>query len=132
MQILLLFVMFSFAFETSRASFAQDTSFINYKDLSGLSRKEVKRQFYQDVDRGKMTDSYNRHRNKGWGLLFWIVPLVAVGTFFAVTASHATNGMAGTINVVLAVAFLLPALLLTIKLITRLISKKHSYYKKPL
>jgi len=124
MRILSFVLLFCTSFLFSKAAFIKDTSFITYKEFSHLSKKEIIEQFYKDDDSKIIINNYYKHKRRGTGLLFGIVPLTAIGIYFANLSANATNGMGSTVGLVLAILFLLPALILTIKFLFGFVFKK--------
>src|SRR4051794_26347763 len=100
----------------SNAAFLKDTSFISYKEFSALSKKQIKQQFGTDDESKQIIHNYYKPEGRKLKLLWGIIPLTAIGTYFAIIGANATNGMGGTVGLVLAILFLLPAAILLIAL----------------
>lgn len=120
----------SLSFFASPAAFLKDTTFISYKEFSHLSKKEIKQRFGKDDDSHRLISSYYKHKRKPLKMLWGIIPLTALGSYFATVSANATNGMGSSVGLVLAVLFLLPAAVLLIALLRSLLHRRKGYAKK--
>jgi uncharacterized membrane protein (DUF485 family) len=127
---LLLAALFSLSAIMASAAFSKDTSFTSYKEFAQLSKKEVKQQFGKDEQSKKIINTYYKKNRQGLQLLWGIVPLTGIGTYFAILSANASNGMGSTVGLVLAILFLLPAFILTIIMVASLLGRKNDYLKK--
>ena len=125
----ILTVLISLCFVSAQATFPQDTSFIRYNAFSHLSKKEVKQQFGKDEASRTIIQNHYRHNRNPLNKLYAVIPLTAMGTYFAILAGSATNGMGSVVLLVLALIFLLPALAFLLTLVIELISGKSSKHK---
>src|SRR5688500_16773408 len=95
-------VILSVAFLNVKAA-TSDTTFIDYESFSRLSKREIKQRFgTDDAARGIIRDHY-RGKSEGWG---WSIPALignSAGVYFSILAANATNGMASTVGLVLAI-----------------------------
>jgi hypothetical protein len=130
MHKLLLAALLNLFFIVSNAAFLKDTTFISYEDFSRLSKNDIKQRFGKDDESKRLITDYYKHNRKGLKKLWGIIPLTAIGSYFAVIGSNATNGMGGTVGLVLAILFLLPASILLITLLASLSGRKKRDSKK--
>ena len=130
MQKLFLAVLINFSFVILHGASFQDTTFIGYNAFSKLRKKEIKQQFAIDKQSEKIISNYYKHNRNALKSLLAIIPLTTIGTYFAIWAAKATNGMASTVSLVLAILFLLPASILLLYLFVSLASRKRRLSKK--
>lgn len=130
MHKLFLSALLSLSFLVSNAAFLKDTTFISYKEFSHLSKKEIKQRFGKDNVSQKIITDYYKHNRKGLKLLWGIIPLTAIGSYFATISGNAANGMGSTVGLVLAILFLLPASILLIALLISLFNGEKGHSKK--
>jgi hypothetical protein len=130
MHKLLLAALLNLSFIVSNAAFLKDTTFISYEDFSRLSKNDIKQRFGKDDESKRLITDYYKHNRKGLKKLWGIIPLTAIGSYFAVIGSNATNGMGSTVGLVLAILFLLPASILLIALLASLSGRKKRDSKK--
>ncbi len=127
MKLLAAFMVIFFIGADVKAAFVKDTSFVSYQYFSGLSKKKIEKEFGKDENSRLIIKTHYKQKNKGLGILFGLIPLTAIGTYFAQLAANATNGMGSTVGLILALAFLIPALfVLTIFLKDYVFRKKNS------
>jgi hypothetical protein len=130
MHKLLLAALLNLFFIVSNAAFLKDTTFISYEDFSRLSKNDIKQRFGKDDESKRLITDYYKHNRKGLKKLWGIIPLTAIGSYFAVIGTNATNGMGSTVGLVLAILFLLPASILLIALLASLSGRKKRDLKK--
>lgn len=129
MHKLLLTALLTISF-VANATLPKDTAFISYEEFSGLSKKEITERFGKDDESYKIIKDHYKHNRKPLKKLWGIIPLTAIGSYFAAVGANATNGMGSTVGLVLAILFLLPASILLISLLVSLLGRKRLQSKK--